>query len=288
MNDLQKREFEILEKTLEIINKLGLTYYLVCGSALGAVKYNGFIPWDDDIDIALPRQDYEVFINSAQSFLPEHLFLQNYKTEKNFNLIFTKIRDTRTTYIENKNPNLAITQGVFIDVFPLDGYPTDSREKRKFESQLRLFRMMQYSTFDFKWNWKMQLVIGVERFLKIDKNIGKYINALEKKLKKQNLNNSELWCNYGNSANPNEYAPRKQYGEGVMMKFEGLDVRVPALYDEYLTQKYGDWRAELPIEEQVGHHYYEIFDLKHPYTDYIESISKDGKTIKLRKEPKND
>ena len=62
-----------------------------------------------------------------------------------------------------------------------------------------------------------------------------------------------------------------------MMKFEGLDVRVPELYDEYLTQKYGDWRADLPEEQQKGHHYYEILDLDRPYTEYIGCKSKNGR-----------
>ena len=69
MNELQKIEFDLLKIFVEICQKLNLNYYLVCGTALGAVKYNGFIPWDDDIDVALCREDYEIFCQKAQQLL---------------------------------------------------------------------------------------------------------------------------------------------------------------------------------------------------------------------------
>lgn len=77
MTELQEIEFGLLQQFLSICEQLNLTYYLVCGSALGAVKYGGFIPWDDDIDVALPRKDYEIFCRKAPQILPEWCFLQN-------------------------------------------------------------------------------------------------------------------------------------------------------------------------------------------------------------------
>lgn len=94
MNDLQKCELELLKYFIDICNKLNLRYYLVCGSALGAVKYGGFIPWDDDVDVALPRPDYEMFIKNAQRMLPSHVFLQNSMTDPQFPLIFSKLRNS--------------------------------------------------------------------------------------------------------------------------------------------------------------------------------------------------
>ena len=78
MTPLQKTEFALLECIVSICSRLNLRYYLVCGSALGAVKYGGFIPWDDDIDVGMPREDYNRFLSMAPSLLPDHLFLQNY------------------------------------------------------------------------------------------------------------------------------------------------------------------------------------------------------------------
>ncbi len=80
---------------------------------------------------------------------------------------------------------------------------------------------------------------------------------------------AEVYCNYGNFRGVMEKTPKEIYGDGAQATFEGLPVRVPARYDDYLTQKYGDWRAELPKEQQVGHHYYAVCDLDTPYTEYI-------------------
>jgi hypothetical protein len=78
-----------------------------------------------------------------------------------------------------------------------------------------------------------------------------------------------VWCNHGNWQGKLEYAPRWQYGKGVWATFEGLRVRVPEAADAYLTQKYGDWRADLPDEQKVGHHFYEVCDLEKSYTYYM-------------------
>ena len=81
MNALQRKELELFQAFLQVCRQLGLSYYLICGSALGAVKYRGFIPWDDDMDLAMLRPEYEVFLAQAPDLLPAHIFLQNYKTD---------------------------------------------------------------------------------------------------------------------------------------------------------------------------------------------------------------
>lgn len=140
MNELQKVEFDLLCEAVRIFSDLKLTYYLVCGSALGAIKYGGFIPWDDDMDIALPRDDYEIFIKEAGCRLPDGLFLQNHHTEASFPQIFSKLRNSRTTYIEKSISALPINHGVYIDIFPLDEYPADRGAQRRLEfEKQRLF-----------------------------------------------------------------------------------------------------------------------------------------------------
>ena len=88
MTDLQQVEFKILQAVDAVCRQLHINYYLICGSALGAVKYSGFIPWDDDLDIGMLRSDYEVFVEMAQELLPNSYFLQNYRTVQAFPQIF--------------------------------------------------------------------------------------------------------------------------------------------------------------------------------------------------------
>lgn len=284
MTELQKIEFDMLRKAVRICDELNLRYYLVCGSALGAVKYGGFIPWDDDVDIGLPREDYEMFLSKAQDMLPQHLFLQNYLTDPKYPCIFSKIRNIETSFFEKSVSDLDINHGVYIDVFPLDGYPAESGaqqtiEKKKSECQKKLS-----CVFKLPRNFKATLGMILRRACGYRKKTASIIEDYTNVISKYSTHDSKLICNHGNWQGKLEYAPREQYGNGTWATFEGLKVRIPERYDEYLTQKYGDWRAELPKEQQVGHHYAEVIDLDRPYTDYIVHL-KNGKI--LIKNPKS-
>jgi len=269
MTDLQAKELEILKVFIDICNRLNLTYYLVCGSALGAVKYGGFIPWDDDVDLGLGREEYEIFILEAPKLLPEYLFLQNFYTDPAFPQLFSKIRDSRTTYVEKSVAHLKMNHGVYIDVFPLDGYPLTIEEQETLEAKKLGYQKKLSCVFRLPRNLKSKIGCWGRRCLGYHKHTAEILDAYTRDVSAFSTESSHLWCNHGNWQGRLEYTPREQYGKGTMVKFEGLDVRVPEKYDEYLTQKYGDWRADLPVEKQVGHHYYKIMDLHNPYTQYI-------------------
>lgn len=270
VNDLQKTEFEILKHALQICDTLDLKYYLVCGSALGAVKYRGFIPWDDDVDIALPRKDYEIFCEKAQAILPNYLFLQNWKTQKHFPMIYSKIRDSRTTYIEKSATHLPIHHGVYIDVFPIDGYPEEPKKQKCVERAKHWFTLLMRTCFDLERSHKENLFAAAERLLHLDRHTDRIIRCFENIIIQYSPERSKVWCNHGNWQGKVEYAPAWHYGEGAWVNFEGLRVRIPEKYDAYLTQKYGNWRAEIPKDQQVGHHSYLVCDCNRPYTEYIE------------------
>lgn len=269
MTELQKIEFDLLGKFISVCEKLELRWYLVCGTALGAIKYGGFIPWDDDVDVALPREDYEIFIEKAQSLLPDGIFLQNSKTDPAFPQLYSKLRNSNTTYIEKSVEHLDMNHGIYIDVFPLDGYPSDSRDVRRLEKKIRICRLMISCVYNLDFGKKEKLFYAFERMLGFHKKTQKIIFILNKMISSFPIEKSDLWCNHGNWQGKLEYASRDQYGEGTECLFEGTVVRVPEKYDEYLTQKYGDWRADLPEEKKTGHHYYSVCDTEKPYTFYI-------------------
>lgn len=275
MNALQKIQFEMLGEFIKVCQKLELQYYMICGSALGSVKYKGFIPWDDDIDLALPRRDYDIFVKNAQELLPSYYFIQNYKTDKNYHLFCSKMRDSRTTYIERDQKNLNIHHGVFIDIIPLDTLPADKFFKIKY----RIFRIHQLMYLQSSEKYKNMIKFIVKPFVNI-----RLVNSyFERYLRIQWVTEEIEYCNFHNAKRGQLYMEATKYGKGVLAKFEGIDVVVPEKYDEYLAAYYGDWRADLPDEQKVGHHYYEILDLEHPYTDYIEKIIHNGRGIKLKK-----
>ena len=274
MTPLQQRELELLRLFVRLCEQLQLRYYLVCGTALGAVKYEGFIPWDDDVDVAMPREDYEVFLEKAPSLLPEGIFLQNYRTDPAFPQIFSKLRNSNTTYIEKSAAALPINHGIFMDIFPLDGYPELPKERRRLEIKKKLYLQLLGTAFAEPAPLKSKMVYRVKRALGFHKSTARFAADFDAILRKISPEDSPLWCNHGNWQGKLEYAPWEQYGAGAEAVFEGLAVRIPERYVEYLTQKYGDYSQDPPVQEQTGHHYCKICDVDRPYTHYV--IQKDS------------
>lgn len=270
MNRLQETEFDLLKTFIAICDKLNLKYYLVCGTALGAVKYGGFIPWDDDVDVALCRDDYKIFCEKAQQLFPEGVFLQTYETDRRYPCIFAKLRNSNTTYIEKTCKNISMNHGVYIDIFPLDGYPEKAKLQKRLERKKFLYKLLVSSVYESNCSFKVKVLRKFFRMFGVHKRTHLILAKYENLISSYPTEDSRIWCNHGNWQEKLEYAPKEQYGIGASMRFEGIDVCVPELYDEYLTQKYGEWKADLPKENQVGHHYFEIMDLNTPYTQYLE------------------
>lgn len=269
MTQLQTAELEILIQFDSLCRELGVTYYLVCGSALGAVKYGGFIPWDDDIDVAMPRNDYEVFLQKAPEMLPKGLFLQNFHSEPRFPQIYSKLRNSATTYIESSAAALPINHGIFIDIFPLDGYPAGKLAHKRLEFMKKQYTGMMYTAYDLPRSGKGKLLCSLFRALGVHRRTDRIAARLDRLIRKYPAVPGGILCNHGNWQGVLDYAPYDWFGDGAEATFEGLRVRVPVRYDEYLHRKYGDYRLDPPKEEQVGHHYYKVCDLDKPYTDYL-------------------
>lgn len=270
MNDLQKVELDLLKCFIDVCKKLDLDYFLVCGSALGAVRHGGFIPWDDDMDVGMYREDYNKFMELAPALLPEGIFLQNYRTDRNFPHYFAKLRNSNTTYIEKAFAHLDMNHGIFIDIFPLDGFPTKPSEIRKTRSLAKNYNRKISTAFqlspDAPFKSKV-LYIGL-RMLGIHKNLGRVNARFERMKTKHSAQYLDMIKDMG-TKHRSEAIPKSYFGKGTNVLFEGISVRVPVNCDGYLTSLYGDWRTLPPLEKQKGHHYYEICDTEKPYTHYL-------------------
>lgn len=278
MNRLQSIEYALLTCVADICEAEGIPSFLVCGSALGAVKYGGFIPWDDDVDVALLRPDYDRFLSAAPRYLPSHMFLQTFQTDPHFTQIYAKLRDSRTTFIEASVASRDIHHGVGIDIFPLDGYPSDARAARRLERRKRILQMKIGCVYSVERHGLSRLLCGILTAAGCRRRTGKYVRQLDALIRAYPPEGSAILANHGNWQGAREYAAAAQYGEGAGAVFEGLTVRVPAQTDAYLTQKYGDWRADLPPERQVSHHAVTVSDTERPYTDYCRRGMGEGTT----------
>ena len=139
MNDLQKEILEIFKIVHRICEQNELSYYAVGGTAIGAVRHNGFIPWDDDMDIAMPIEDYCFFKRHAQELLPDGYEFYSYENSPRYAHVFGKIINNNTTYIEESNmPYPKAYSGVWIDIMPMSGVPAPSKERHHFLNKLRI------------------------------------------------------------------------------------------------------------------------------------------------------
>ena len=271
MNELQKIEFDLFICFDSICQKLNINYFLLSGSALGAVRHAGFIPWDDDLDVGMFRDDYNKFIEMAPKFLPEYMFLQNYKSDPAFPLAFSKLRNSNTTFIETALANFNMNHGIYIDIFPLDGYPNTASEQKQLKRKKRNYRRKLLCGFDMPRGLKGGALAWVLRVLGYHKKTAKILAAYEAYISKYSVKDSDIICSHGNRYGEKDYIPKDCYGEGTLLEFEGVRVRIPEKYDEYLMRLYGDWRTPPPVDERKEIHQCKHVDTKKSYQNYTHS-----------------
>lgn len=290
LNQEQQRELhgillEMLDVFCHICDENNLTYYLIGGSCLGAIRHKGFIPWDDDIDIGMPREDYDRFNTLAQSKLTDGLFLQNFRTDPNYYYEFCKIRNSRTTYIETGLSNLDINHGLFIDIFPLDYVPNTAFEKANFRIKRALYDnyIVQFYNGQSK-NASIQKKATSLLAKMIIKDIATAKEGRDHLLKKISSNPTQFIANYYGAWAKKEIVPIGFFARGINAEFEGRTVRVPQEYDMYLRHVYGDYMQLPPENKRVSHHNCKIIDLHTPYTSYIENDEYADSKFDIRKD----
>lgn len=250
----QKVMLEMLKEVHKICVDNDITYWLDAGTLLGAVRHKGFIPWDDDCDISMSREDYEKFNKIAQSKLPEGMFLQNKDTDPEFPLNFTKIRKLGTKLVEkHETEEENYCQGVFIDIFPYDHY----RSRYVIDYVL-------WHTFA-RVNRRKYRKGSLQRILvTIYTNIILYLPLkISRVLKNFLINHKELICNknglyftYGIECCPIRRTKVSDIFPVKLEKavFEGYDFYIPNNYDEVLKSNFGnDYMKLPPIDKRQTH-----------------------------------
>ena len=266
LRKLQLVELDILKEFVRICNKNNYTYYISGGTYLGAVRTKSFIPWDDDIDVAMPREDYEKFIKNVHKELNKKYDFHHYKETKNYYHYFAKIVDNSVKVVNNSSKN-AKTEPVWIDIFPLDGMPKN-KIKLLFHKFVLLVKraLLQFSCFDDIVNLKSKNRPLIERFLIFigtHFNIGKHLdpikrlNSIDKSLKKYPASSSWCYVNFMGSYKFKSIIDKKVYGKGRLYDFESLKLNGPYDYDTYLTQIYGDYMNP-PKENEKNKHNTEL------------------------------
>lgn len=251
---LQRTELELLLEFQRLCRELGLRYYLTAGTLLGAVRHKGFIPWDDDIDVAMPRRDYDRLSREAPGLLgPEHLY-QDYRNEPNFPYYFAKLRKRGTRVEEPILRAIDMDQGVYIDVFPLDRCPDSPRRATL------LFKAVELLDCAVLARVSTEFVCGYQkpymRFLwsVLRRLPNRALFALRKGLRKLlGLGGHTLCTVGGHHGYPRETYRPEWFDQTVELEFEGHPFPAPVGWDALLKNMYGDYMALPPEEERQGH-----------------------------------
>ncbi len=255
----KKYQVEILKDIARFCDKNNLTYFLAYGTLIGAVRHKGFIPWDDDIDLQMPRPDYNKFLETYKSEYFKVINPYNKQAKHSMG----KVIDTRTIKLEkavkyNKGEEL----GIDIDIFPLDGQPDDDKTFLKYyEKKQKIYKLFYFTISDFKqFSFKAKIAYFIP--LIVAKLIGK--NHLLDMINKIDMNYPYEKSNYiGSTASlynsQNNRFPREWYQDTVMLKFEDCEFKAPISYHNVLTKMYGDYMILPPKEQQATHHKNKVF-----------------------------
>lgn len=266
MNKVNEKHREVLLELLKeldrVCKKHEIKYQLFCGSALGAVRHKGFIPWDDDLDVAMLRSEYQRFLEIAPSELGEQYFLQA-ELSPNWSMFFSKLRKNDTTFLEKYHPRYPHHQGIYIDIFPIDnasnnlfwrkvqfycskvviakslyrrGYETDSKGKKLFMNLCRL--------------------LPLKPFHKIAKN---------EKCTDSNFVHTFVACTARYSKGVYQ---RKWIENTALMDFEGEKYPVSEYYDDLLSTLYGDYMRIPSEDERKIKEHAVLIDTERNYSDY--------------------
>lgn len=267
MTLLQNKLLEMLTWLDSFIRKHELTYFGVGGTLIGAARHQGFIPWDDDIDIAMPRNDYNKLCELLKQPI-EHYVIETPDSEnKDFLYTFAKFYDINTSMTELLRTK--VHRGVYIDIFPLDGLGDNLEEALKNYRVLDLknmFLMTRTCAYRKDRKWYKNAAIFCSRIIpKCFINEKKMVIDIDKLNQKYSYDNCDYIGITMSTYREKAIYKKSLFGEPTELPFENIKILVPVNYDEYLTATYGDWKTLPPVEKRKSAHDFIELDFDKPY-----------------------
>jgi lipopolysaccharide cholinephosphotransferase len=250
--ELRRVQLGVLVELDRLCRAEGLVYYLAYGTLLGAVRNGGFIPWDDDVDVMMPREDYQRLVARFAVTAPSHLTLGSPQTQAGWPLPYAKVSDDRTVLREPFE--VPVELGVNVDVFPLDALPSSRLRRRAQALELRFLDWaleLRYIAADRGRAWHRPVAIRVAKPLLRLVPMEALVRAVERAMQRTGRRPSERRAyRLGRPWS----VPTSSLAPASEVRFEGVACLAPADRDAVLSAMYGDWRTLPPEGERVSHH----------------------------------
>ncbi len=266
---IQKQLWETEQEILDVIHNVcrtyGLKYSLAWGTLIGAIRHQGFIPWDDDIDIMMPREDYNKLIELWPTLGIEGYILEDHRLDNGCVNNFTKVRKDHTTFLQDEvERDRGHHKGVFVDIFPGDRHAPGKLSGwiQYLASAINLLYSRGYTSGSAGIIGKMEAFL-----LKTDrKNYHKRKLLAEKLMTRWNSYETE-WIFPCTIQCCRQYFPKDLFDDFIDVPFNGKMYKAVKKYDEYLRISYGDYMKFPPVEERVWKHHPILIDFEHNYEE---------------------
>ena len=261
-NKIKTIQLAILDKVDEYCSRHQITYYLTSGTLLGAVRHQGYIPWDDDIDICMKRDDYERFFAGFNEEA-QGIRAINQDNYRGYYLASGKVIDERTVMVEESNFNIPI--GVYIDVFPMDFFPDDMKKIKRLNRRIAVYRDMLLLK-SIKYNPKRSIVknsvLFVGRLICKPFSLSWILSRIKRLATSYNNDDNLLFtaCISVFTYGMREIVRVENYSRTVPLLFEGKQYPAPVGYEDVLSAMYGeDYMCLPPEEKRISHHAYKAY-----------------------------
>lgn len=269
---------DLLKEFNRVCEENDIKYFVFAGTMLGAIRHKGFIPWDDDVDVIVPRADYDKLKRIAEgNVFKEPYFFQSPSTDKGYPKGFCRLRNSDTTGLPYDDVAMKCNRGIFLDIFPLDVLPDDEKEKRKQIKKLRNTRLLMnsfaryYSGFGTMGTTRTKAVayyLSLPLFKFGLLSMNKLFQKYERVASRYKDSNGKYAGSIAFSfENPRFIFERKWWeSKVVLVDFEDIKVPVPENYDTLLKHSYGDYMT--PVQEPTNHGTL-LYSIDMPYDEFI-------------------
>ncbi len=270
-------QLALIEQLDIVCQKYGLRYFASNGTLLGVIRHEGFVPWDDDVDIIMPREDYEKLIQVGKSEFKEPLFLQSGSNDPGYYRNYLRLRNCETTAIPMKDFNREGHHGIFIDIFPMDGCSPNPVVRKWQQLTVALYNAMA-NTYVYYPDFKKYPFLRKMLYFTAKRYCNKHgyeglVNKVEKCRSKVSYEKADeiYMITHGSRW---MIFPKEYFEDALWRQFEYIRLPVPKAYEKILKSHYGDYRKLPPVEKRGVHH--EIFfDPDKSYREYIGVMSKE-------------